>query len=360
MKNICFISGDISRSGGTERVGLLIANYLVSRGYNVSILSIWRGEKTFFFCNPQIKKYTLIQNWLEKKLHRFKFISILKYHYFIKKNKFDFIIDIDTILANLSTYAIRGTKCKLISWEHFNYLETIKDSQRIKALKKIERHSCQLVVLTRKDLNLHLTKTKLKKDRITQIYNPISFTPSRKIDINKKRVITLGNFIPDKGYDLLLKIWSIVEKNISTDWYLEIVGSGKEEKKLKDLKEDLKLTRVIFSPKTQNVEHKYLQSSIYVLSSRNEGFPMVLLEACAMGLPIIAFNCNTGPDEIIEDGLNGFLIEPFDITLFAQKLIELITNKSLREKFSKKSIEIAQKFQIDKIGNEWESLLNHL
>ena len=181
-----------------------------------------------------------------------------------------------------------------------------------------------------------------------------------KVNINKKRVITLGNFIPDKGYDLLLKIWSIVEKNISTDWYLEIVGSGKEEKKLKDLKEDLKLTRVIFSPKTQNVEHKYLQSSIYVLSSRNEGFPMVLLEACAMGLPIIAFNCNTGPDEIIEDGLNGFLIEPFDITLFAQKLIELITNKSLREKFSKKSIEIAQKFQIDKIGNEWESLLNHL
>ena len=91
-------------------------------------------------------------------------------------------------------------------------METIKDSQRIKALKKIERHSCQLVVLTRKDLNLHLTKTKLKKDRITQIYNPISFTPPRKIDINKKRVITLGNFIPDKGYDLLLKIWSIVLK----------------------------------------------------------------------------------------------------------------------------------------------------
>lgn len=359
MKNICFISGDISRSGGTERVGLLLANELARRNYNVTILSIWRGESTYFYCNPQIKRETLLNNFIIQKLHRFKVLSIIKLHHFIKINKIDILIDIDAILILLSAYATIGTRCKIISWDHFNYYTIKKDPKRVKALKLVKRYSSQLVVLTKSDINNYIAYEGINHNKITQIYNPVPLTPIHKSDLKSKKVVSIGNYIPEKGFDLLLQVWRVVETQKS-DWVLEIIGSGKEEITLKQLSKDLKLQKVIFSDKTKDIEAKYAKASIYALSSRSEGFPMVLLEACAMGLPIVAFDCQTGPNEIVNDSRNGFLIQPNNVDIYAKKLLQLMNDMDLRNRFGLESIKIANNFSINKITDQWEKIFNEI
>ena len=113
-------------------------------------------------------------------------------------------------------------------------------------------------------------------------------------------------------------------------------------------------------PATKNIREHYQTASIYALSSRFEGFPMVLLEATSMSLPIVAFNCKTGPDEIIKEGENGFLITPNDINGFAEKLLLLMQNETLRQKFGKRSFELSQKFNIQEIGNSWQVLIEKI
>ena len=137
MKKICFFSGLISRSGGTERVGIMIANELANKGYEVSILSLWNDCKPFFKVDKKIKIDYLL-DYKEGKLYRTYIYPILKLRKYIKEKEIDVLIDIDTLLSLYSGYAIKGTKCKLISWEHFNYYYMLKDKKRIRAKKIVK------------------------------------------------------------------------------------------------------------------------------------------------------------------------------------------------------------------------------
>ncbi|MCI6861885.1 MAG: glycosyltransferase, partial [Prevotella sp.] len=111
---------------------------------------------------------------------------------------------------------------------------------------------------------------------------------------------------------------------------------------------------------TKDVNSKYEEASIYALSSRFEGFPMVLLEAASMSLPIVAFDCKTGPNEIIEDGKTGFLVEPENVEQFAEKLMILMKDDELRAEMGRKAFESSKRFTIDKIVSCWAELLKRL
>ena len=158
---------------------------------------------------------------------------------------------------------------------------------------------------------------------------------------------------------MLLNIWQKIEEK-HKDWILEIVGGGEEEMSLMNIVKNKSLTHVVFTPPTNDIRSKLTASSIYVLPSRYEGFPMVLLEATAMSLPIVAFDCPTGPSEIVVNDRNGFLVPTFDETLFANKLDALISDPELRYNMGLESFKISRQFTFDNIFEQWERIISEI
>lgn len=175
----------------------------------------------------------------------------------------------------------------------------------------------------------------------------------------EKKIIAAGRLDKIKGFDLLLKIWAKLESNYP-EWILEIYGSGEEEKALEKIKSELKLQNVYLKGRSENICKCMKVSSIYAMTSSQEGFPLVLLEAETMGLPIVSFNCPHGPSEIVSHNKNGFLIEPNNLDDFADKLSLLIEDEQLREQFGKASFELSKRFNKEKIFTQWTELLNSL
>lgn len=354
---ICFVSGDIGRSGGTERVSILIANELSKREYDVNILSFWKGKPPFFHTEESVKIHYLIDGKIEAWLKKTYIYAVMKLRKFIKSNGIEILIDVDTILSRYSAYSIYGTECKLISWEHFNYLNTLKDKQRVRAISLARKYATKILVLTKEDKKLHAELGGVPSTKLEQIYNPTPFKIESTYEDRKKFFLAVGRLTEQKGFDRLLKAWKIVQSEV-LDWELMIVGSGEDNEMLIQLADDLNLERLSIEPTTSTIEEYYSKASIYVMTSRYEGFPMVLLEAKAKGLPIISFNCKTGPCEIVSNGKSGFIIEDGNIQELAEKMIFLSKDSSLRKDFADKGLEEIESFTIEAIGNEWERLLN--
>lgn len=356
---ICFISGVISRAGGTERVGTMIANELVNRGYDVSILSFWNQGLPFFKCDKSIKIYYLLNPKTEGKLYRTFLYPIFKLRSFIKKHKFDVVIDIDTALSYYTLRAVKGIDIKHIAWEHFNYLHTVQDKKRLVSIRLIKKMSDQLVVLTKTDYHFHIDKEKFDKRKVRYIYNPTPFEGKSISDRNEKIFLAVGRLTYQKGFDLMLEAWKIVEERLDT-WKLVIVGSGEDEEKLKDIIKVNKLKRVELIPNTSNIESWYDRACIYTMSSRYEGFPMVVLEAMAKGLPIISFDCVTGPNEMIKNLTTGILVKDGDISELAREMIELANDRKRQDIYSTETKKYIKNFYISKIIDDWERLLTDL
>ena len=195
---------------------------------------------------------------------------------------------------------------------------------------------------------------------IRLIPDPLSIKVSSISPLTSKRVITIGRYSNEKGYDILLKIWSIVEKKC-TDWQLDIFAMGDPTPYVK-LMDDLSIDkkRCHLNSSVVDVEEEYLKSSILVQPSRTEGFGLVIIEAMACGLPVISFDCENGPRSIISHGEDGFLISPFDIDSFADSLIRLMNDFDLRKAMGLNGQKKSQRYQIDSVGEQWKQLFDEL
>lgn len=355
-KKICFFVGDMSKNGGTERVSSIIANELVKRNYEVMFLSYKKCTKSFYYLDSKIQIYSLFKEeetgFLKRKIK--PYICLYK---FIKKLKVDIIIDVDIILS-LYTIPIK-TICKIknISWEHFNFYEQ-KIKNRVRARKLAAHFSNAIVTLNKHDLENY--KKNLKKiKKICYIYNPAILNSSKVTDLKNNVVISIGRLSYQKGFDLLLRIWKQIEKE-NKKWVLLIIGDGNEKNNLEKIIKENELKNVKILPFQKNIEYFYENASIYAMTSRYEGFPMVLLEAQKKGLPIVSFNCETGPSEIVIDGRNGYLIKLDDISTFSNKLLNIMNNRDIIKEFSKNAIEDSKRFNLELIINKWIELIENL
>lgn len=357
MKKICFFIGNLSNAGGTEKVTTLIANSLSEKKYDISILSLVDGKVPFFELNKNIKIYSL---YTQKVSFKKNYLGVVyRLRNFIKSQGFDALVVVDSISCIFTIPALWGLSVKHICWEHFNFLNNngtrLRDLGRMWAAK-----SCDIVVtLTEKDKELWLTNIKNVKAKIIAVPNPIvQLNNNKQPNLDSKIVLSVGRLVDVKGFDLLLKAWKTINE-IEPEWKLYIVGDGEERKDLEDLAAKLKILNSIqFLGRQSNVSQFYENCSFYCLSSRFEGFPMVLLEAQTFGLPIVSFDCDTGPAEIIVEGESGFLAKSGDVQDLTIKMLKMMdSSEDEYMMMSKSAYQNSKQYSINKIVTYWVEIV---
>ncbi|MGH4038743.1 MAG: glycosyltransferase family 4 protein [Sphaerochaeta sp.] len=358
-RKICFISGVISRSGGTERVGSIIANELCQRGYDINILSFWNQGAPYYPLNPNIRVDYLLNPGIEGKLSRTGIYQILKLHRYLVKNNIDIVVDIDTVLSRHTAYAIQGTKCKLVSWEHFNYwaMEKLNERRRFRAKKLIKKYASKLVVLTEEDRLKHIHEYNLNPDFVVTMPNPCLMDASVDYHYDNKIFLVVGRLAEEKNFAALLTAWSLIQEKCN-EWKVIIVGKGELEEKLKKQADALNLKNIVFAGHSDNVWEYFKDASCYVLSSDYEGFPMVILEAQSFGLPVISFDCKTGPHDLVYNDINGYLVEDKNVEQLAEKMLLFTQNRSKAIQMSDEAVKGVQQYNLENIINRWCELLD--
>lgn len=350
---ICFFIGNMSHSGGTERVLSTVANGLSKRGYGVSVISLWGKGPAFFPLKEEVGLY-----WLQEKVRSFDVAGQLACLYgVLQKEKPDFWVDVDSILALYSVFLKIGRpRLCWVSWEHFSCRHHFRKNRLLRMLAKriVCRFADWLVVLTDADRNYYKRHGKLNC-RVARIYNPLPYAGAFSKKTERPVILAVGRLTHVKGYDLLLRSWKLLESKYP-QWSVLVVGEGEDKKKLERQRRDAGLTSLHFTGKRQRVEKYYEKASFLVLPSRVEGFGMVLIEAMHYALPVVSFSCESGPKEIVEDGENGFLAAPGDVAGFAGRMERLMKSKDLRRRMGENAKKSAARFDTDVILDQWERL----
>lgn len=194
-------------------------------------------------------------------------------------------------------------------------------------------------------------------NNITVIPNFITITPKNVKSYSAKRVISAGRYAHEKGYDMLLKAWAIVTE-VYPDWELHIFGDGDSTPYAK-MSQQLRISDSVFlHPSTSDISEEFSNSSIYVMSSRYEGFGLVLAEAMSCGLASVAFDCPYGPRTIIEDRHDGLLVQREDIKQLSDGLLFLMSDPTIRITFGSNASEDIKRFNKESIMQKWIDLIN--
>ena len=254
----------------------------------------------------------------------------------------------------IETHETRLFTLQLDGESRFRPFNCLKRLYNNNYFRKIEKHADIVVTLTQGDAKLWN-----KAKRVEVIPNFSNMPISRLSNCENKRVIAVGRLEWQKGYDQLFEAWKQIETK-HPDWKLDIFGSGRLESELKELLAAFQLKTVKINSFTPDISEKYAMSSICVLSSRFEGFSLVLLEAMRHGVPCVTFNCPFGPSDVLEDGKCGFVVSNGDVNALSEKICLLIENEYLRKQYATAAIKRAEVFDTDKIMQHWNNLFREL
>ena len=375
---ICYCTPALYSAGGVERVVTTKANYFAEHfGYEVIIIvTEGNGDHSFFHLSKKVevinlgiafedlwkkpflrklllysKKQRRYKKLLKRELLRIKpdiTISTLR-------REINFINDIQDGSFKIGELHLSRSNYRGIEDGESFFLKKIFSKwwkrDIISQLKRLDR----FVVLTD-----HAVRDWPELDHVQMIPDPLPIDGFTKKTFDIKRIISVGRYSNEKGYDLLLRIWSIVEKECS-DWQLDIYGMGDPTPYVK-MMDDLSIDqrRCHLRSSLVDVESEYLKSSIFVHPSRSEGFGLVIVEAMACSLPVVSFDCENGPRSIITDGVDGFLVPSFNIRYFADRIIMLTRDENLRKQMGEKGLLKSQQYGIEKIAMQWKTLFDDL
>ena len=372
---IAYIYPALTTVGGADRVIVNKANYFADVcGYEVYIITAHQnGQPSFFPLSDKVKHLDLAVNFNEQYRHSFfvrgfiyfKLLRIYKRKLsdLLKELKADFVLttisrDID-FLHSIQDGSIKIAEAHVAKDFIRNFHLLKKKSLLYKIIgniwtKRLEhaiKKFSAFVVLTRRDADAW---SNIRQAVV--IPNSIPFWPEQPSLCTNKKIISVGRLNEQKGFERLIEAWSYIACQHS-DWKLYIYGNGELESFLKKFIQDKNVSDSLFiiNP-VKNIIDKYLESSIYIMSSRFEGFGMVLVEAMTCGLPVIAFDCPHGPAELITEGEDGFLVENGNIQQLAEKISYLIDNENIRITMGQKARENIKRFGQDQIMQKWIDL----
>jgi glycosyltransferase involved in cell wall biosynthesis len=196
-----------------------------------------------------------------------------------------------------------------------------------------------------------------KRPHVVRIPNTVRDIGDVHADPSAKTVIAAGRFVKQKGFDRLIKAWEIVAPD-HPDWKLRIIGKGRRHDSLQALIDSRGLSgSVKLAPPVSDIGAEMSRASIFALSSRWEGLPLVLLEAMSVGMAVVSIDCPTGPADVVEDHVNGLLIRPRTIAALAVGLAEMMDDEDLRRRCGAAAVETAREYRMDTVGPQWEELL---
>ena len=375
---IVYCTPALYSAGGTERVVSVKANYFAEHlGYDVTII-VTEGNKgnSFFPLSDKVKVVNFGLGFED--LWNKPFLKKI-YLYLVKQRKYKRLltrellriqpdITITTLRREINfIHEMKDGSRKIgelhLSRANYRGVED-RESSSIKSLFSKWWKKDVISNLQRLDKFVVLNENAVLEwpelDNVTMIPDPLPLKMEEKSALQSKRIVTIGRYSYEKGYDFLLRIWALVEKKYP-DWQLNVYGMGDPTPYVK-LMDELSVDprRCHLNSSLVDVESEYLRSSILVQPSRTEGFGLVLVEAMACGLPVVAFDCENGPRSLIEDGEDGFLIPPYDVESFADRLMQLMDDEKLRTKMGEKGLMKSQQYHISKIASQWEQLFDEL
>ena len=371
---LVFCLNSLYHVGGSERVWIARLNYLSENtDYQLYLITTDQDKRKIFYeVNSKINLIDLDINY-----YKDKELNFIKRIFQFKKKQKKHLKKLEKTLNEIQPDIVIGHgteekwllpyfkgKYKIILEHHLeknflkksakNMLYKLKADYFIYKERKLINFYDEFLVLTEQD------KEQWNNDKIKVIPNPLPFYPTEVSSLKNKKIISIGRLEYQKGYDILIDVWNIISKKYP-DWILEIYGEGTEREKLQNKINKLGLENsFLLKGVEKNIQSKYLESSIYVMSSRFEGMPMVLLEAMSCGLPIVSFDCPCGPKDMIRNNEDGFLVEFGNIEKMAKKIEELIINGEKRKLFGKNAKKNVQIFSQDKVMNQWKELFESM
>ncbi|NDV60238.1 glycosyltransferase family 4 protein [Bacteroides sp. 519] len=349
---LLYITNGITGVGGLERVLAIKASYLAEiLHYEICIITLnEEGIKPFYQFSPKI-------TFRSVDVSTNKFRYFLGIRHIVKEFNPDVISVCDDGLKGFFVPLWVGGKSRIIYERHTSKeMITLGKTPNLKnrfsfMLMNIGSYFYdKFIVLT--DHN----KKQWKYGNVEVIPNPLPFYPDSMAKLENKRIIAVGKVSVEKGYERLAEAWKLISYKYP-DWRVDIYGSVGA---YSELAEEIKASAIHINPPVKDIQNEYLSSSIYVLSSRFEGFGMVLIESMACGVPCVAFDCPCGPRDIIKDGEDGFLVENGNVEQLAQQLSVLIENTLLRKQMGNNARENAQRYDINIIAHQWDSLFKSL
>lgn len=375
---IVYCTPALYMAGGVERVLTLKANYFAECfGYDITIiLTEGKGKPLFYSLSDKVKIVNLNINFEELWTCSFfkKVIIYLRKQHFFKKaltaelmrirpditisllrREINFISSINDGSKKIGELHVNRANYRNFEANDSNIIKRLFAkywmSNLVGSLRKLDK----FVVLTEDD-----KKQWVELDNIIAIPDPLTFLPEQHSSLQKKRVIAVGRYVYQKGFDLLLKAWSMVEKKYP-DWELVIFGSGNREPYECLIKEfNIDGSRCHLNGPSSNIQQEFIDSSLFVFSSRFEGFGMVLIEAMACGLPVISFDCPCGPRDIINNGDDGLLVENGNVSDLVINMEFLMKDSEKRRAMAGRAVRSVQRYSIDKIAIMWKSLFESL
>ncbi len=362
--------------GGIEKSIVALAN-LLADDYEVEIISSYQlFEKPAFDIDPRVEVRYLITKYKPNREAWKSSIKHLRPISFVKES-FNSVMTLalrrstmiraienchsDIIISTrdlfntwLGTYGRKS--CYKIGWEHNHYHGDMSYADKVtKSAKNLDA----LVLVSdslRKFYKKQLADTKCK---CFYIPNMLDSVPDQLSKLNEKRLISVGRLSREKGYEDLLDVFKLIHQE-EPSWRLDIIGDGAQKNLLGDriFNEGLKecVTLHGFQDKTF-INNLLSKSSIYLMTSVTESFGIVLIEAMSYGLPCVAFDSAEGATELIQDGVNGYLISYRNKEEYAKKVIELIRNKKLRTKLGSAGRKTSLNYTGDKVKRDWIKLL---
>ncbi len=365
---------DYTAGGGTERIIARKCNALVNAGYDVVVVSTCSvTRKSVFAFSDKIKQINLNLDY-EKARGYNLILKILIYPWLMFRHRRSFRRAIQSlspdviistfgndapIVANLKTSAF-----KVLEFHHNKGYKLIELENR--KISKIQKYFIQKREI--KDQNLITKFDKFvvltHEDRASWgnpphcavIPNINSFEVDATADLTSKQVLAMGRLTYQKGFDLLIDAWKLVVAQIP-DWHLNISGEGGEkENLLAKIKANGLENYISLLPFTNDVVKRYMEHSIFVLSSRHEGFGLALTEAMECGIPCVSFRCKSGPSEIISHNEDGFLVDAGNLNDMAQRIISLCSNQQMRFSMGRLAKQNVRRYDEDKVMQLWLNL----
>jgi glycosyltransferase involved in cell wall biosynthesis len=361
-----------------EKVLTVKANYFAEEyGYDVTIvLTDGKDMSPYFPLSNKVKILNLDINFEKIRLYPIYIkIPIYLYKQYIYKRRLTKVlmstrpdITISMLRREVNFFADINDGSKKIGELQFNKLNYrdfntkgedagIKGffaklwmKQLVTNLRKVDK----FVVLSEED-----KKSWTELSNVVVIHNPIECIPEESSNCTSRKVIAAGRFVSQKGFDMLLDSWKIVNER-HPDWILSIYGNGSKDSFRKQIILNGIENSCFLYDAVLNINEKFTESSIFAFSSRFEGFGMVITEAMSCGIPPVAFACPCGPKDIISDGVDGILVTPENVDELSDKICFLIENEDIRREMGRRARIRAEQFRIEVIAKEWNTLFENL